>query len=87
MPHLPTRVTGEELVTAVTTMLGQSPDRATWLRRLKESGAQFLIVAKHDPAAPDRTIIPPEQTFADADPQHFIRVMSNDAANVYRIAW
>jgi hypothetical protein len=87
MPHLPQRVTGEELVTAVTTMLRESPDRDAWLRRLKESGAQFLVVGKYDPAAPDRKIVPPEQTFAEQDPKRFVRVFDNDAARVYRIAW
>jgi cytoskeletal protein RodZ len=87
LPRLPAEVTGEGLVTAVVAELRKDPDSAAWLRRLRESGAQYLVVAKYDPAAPDEKIVPPELTFAERDPKRFVRVFDNDAGSVFRIAW
>jgi hypothetical protein len=87
LPHLPRKVSGEELVTEMVAELRKDPDRTAWLRRLRESGAQYLIVAKYDPAAPAQKVVAPEMTFAEQDPQRFVRVFDNDAGRVFRIAW
>jgi hypothetical protein len=87
LPHLPRKLTGEELVTAIVAELRKNPDRDAWLRRLRESGAQYLVIAKYDPAKPTEKIVPPEMVFAEQDPQHFVRVFDNDAGSVFRIVW
>jgi hypothetical protein len=87
LPRGPKKITGEEIVPAIAAELRVSPDRDAWLRRLRESGAQYLVIAKHDPAAPTQRITPPEQLFAEQQPQHFIRIFDNDAGSVFRIAW
>jgi len=64
-----------------------APLLRAWLRRLRESGAQFLVIAKYDPAKPTEKVVAPEMTFAEQDPQHFIRVFDNEAGSVFRIVW
>ena len=87
LPRLPSKLTGEEIVPAVVAELRQDPDRDAWLRRLRESGAQYLVVAKYDPAAPTRKVTAPEMTFAEQAPQHFVRIFDNEAGSVFRIVW
>ena len=87
LPRLPAKVTGEEIVPAVVAELRSDPDRDAWLRRLRESGAQYLVVAKYDPAAPTQKLTPPELTFARQDPQRFVRIFDNEAGSVFRIVW
>jgi hypothetical protein len=87
LPHLPRKVSGEELVSEIVVELRKNPDRNAWLRRLRESGAQYLVVAKYDPAVPTQKIVPPELTFAEQNPQRFVRAFENDAGSVFRIVW
>jgi hypothetical protein len=87
LPRLPRKVTGEELVPAVCAEQRKSPDPEAWLRRLRESGAQYLVVAKYDPAAPTRPLVAPEMTFALQDARRFVRVFDNAAGSVFRIVW
>ena len=87
LPHLPGKVTGEELVSAIVAELRKDPDRTAWLRRLRESGAQYLIIAKYDPAKPTQPLAAAEMIFAEQNTQHFVRIFDNGAASVFRIAW
>jgi hypothetical protein len=87
LPRLPTKVTGEQIVPAVVAELRKDPDRDAWLRRLRESGAQYLVVAKYDPAAPTQKVTAPEMVFAEQDPRRFVRIFDNDAGSVFRIVW
>jgi len=34
-----------------------------------------------------KKIVAPEMTFAEQDPQNFVRVFDNDAGSVFRIVW
>ena len=52
---IPQRISGEAIPGQIVAMLRQDPDRDQWLRRLRESGATYLVVMKRDPAAPAET--------------------------------
>jgi hypothetical protein len=87
MPRISGEITGEQIVSRICDMLRSEPDKAQWLRRLRETGATFLVVIKQDPARPDVTITPPEMVFAQQEPSHFTPVFNNDAGTVFRITW
>jgi hypothetical protein len=87
MPPIAQPVTGEQIVSAVCALLRQDPDRAQWLRRLRDSGATYLVVMKQDPSAPNNTITPPELTFAAQEPTRFTKVFDNEAGTVFRVTW
>jgi hypothetical protein len=55
-------------------------DRRRWLERLRESHAAYLFICKSGPAP-----LPPELSFAAADPARFVRIFENDAAVVYEV--
>jgi hypothetical protein len=82
MPEISKRITGEEIVGNIVEMLRQNPDREQWLRRLRLSGAQYLIIGKE--LAETRTeAAPPEVAFAND--LSFRKVFENEAAIVYQI--
>jgi hypothetical protein len=85
MPRIDGRMTGEQIPGRVVDMLREDPDPGEWQRRLRETGAAYLVVMKHDPARPEQTTTPPETTFAERDPQRFVRIFENDAGTVYKL--
>ena len=87
IPPIAERITGEAIPGHIVELLRQDPDRDQWLRRLRETGATYLVVMKRDPAAPAQTSNPPELGFAEQDPAHFQRVYDDQAGSVFRIAW
>jgi hypothetical protein len=84
MPAIQERITGEEIVGHVVKMLGQDPDRAQWLDRLRRTGAQYLVVGKTLKETRDNPT-PPEMTFAQSDPERFTKLFENEAGVVYQI--
>jgi hypothetical protein len=79
-------VTGEEIVSSVVKQMRKDPDRNRWLMRLRQSGAQYLVIAKQIPARGFETSTPPELNFVADDPR-FRRVFDNDAGSVFEIKW
>jgi hypothetical protein len=87
MPPIEMRTTGEEITNHIERLLRQDPDREQWLRRLRESGAQYLVVLKRGPSAAQFNEPPPEFVFANADLARFQRVHDSDAGSVFKIVW
>ena len=87
MPPIETKTTGEEITSHIERLLRQDPDREQWLRRLRESGAQYLVVLKRGPSAAQFDEPPPEVVFASEDPARFQRVYDSDAGSVFKIVW
>jgi hypothetical protein len=86
LPHIGREVPGEQLAGRATRVLHDQPDHAVWLQRLWQSGATYLLVARHHPADPERTP-PPEMEYALADPDRFVPIFSNGAATVFALRW
>ncbi|HYO07947.1 MAG TPA: hypothetical protein VER17_03170 [Tepidisphaeraceae bacterium] len=87
MPAIPRQITGEAIVTNVVALLRENPDRDEWLRRLRHSGAQYLVVARQDPAAPEQNVTPPEIVMIEQEPARFTRLFDNEAGSVFKINW
>lgn len=85
MPAIAERVTGEEIVRRIVALLREKPDRKIWLRRLRESGADHLVVSKVDPAEPSKRVTPAELQFTAQDPSLFERVFDSPDGTVLRI--
>ena len=85
MPRLEGRVSGEEIPRRVVEMLRENPDREQWLRRLRRSGAEYLVVVKTGPAQPTRGMRPAELEWAQADSRQFEKIFENAAGVVFRI--
>ena len=81
LPRLSTPMSGDQMEGAYAAILNSNPDRQTWLRRLHEAGAQYLLVIK---AA--RGLRAPELDLANTDPTRFTLVYDDSIASVYRIA-
>jgi len=86
VPAIEGKVSGEQIVSRVVEMLRENPDREQWLRRLRVSGADYLVVGKML-AETKSAGAPPEIGFASALPQTFAKVFENDAGIVFRISW
>jgi hypothetical protein len=80
-------ISGEQIQPAVVDALHARPDREVWLRRLIDSGAQFLFVGKTDPAGRNGAPEPPELRFARELPDRFIERFNppNSDAAVFEI--
>lgn len=80
LPRLGDRLSGEALVPAAIRATVESSDRATWLKNLRQTSAEYLVVGKvrdlHDA---------PEAVFADADPRRFRKLFENDGGIIYAI--
>ena len=87
MPRIEGRIAGEEIPKRIAAMLREKPDREAWLRRLRRSGAEYLVVVKQDPAEPSRFMRPVELDWAQTDAKEFERVFDNVAGSVFRIRW
>jgi len=66
------RLSGEQIQPAVVDEQHARSDRDTWLRRLFDSGAQFLFISKTDPAGRSGAPEPPELRFARELPDLFV---------------
>jgi hypothetical protein len=73
-------VTGEQIVERVRGLTLLGPDRAVWLANLRESGAQYLFIAKPGSGGAN----PPELDFARHSPE-FREVYDNSSAAIFRI--
>jgi hypothetical protein len=87
MPRIEQTMTGEQIVARVTAMLRENPDREQWLRRLRETGAEYLVLIKLDTSAPTETANPPEARFVAEEPDRFQRVFDNEIGSVFKIVW
>lgn len=87
LPPIGHRVTGEQIVGEVFALLRQDPDREQWLRRLRDSGAEYLVVIKTDPSMPKETTGPPEFNLIAQSPEHFERLFDAKAGSVFKINW
>jgi hypothetical protein len=72
LDHLNGRLSGAQIQPAVVDALNARAERDRWLRRLLDSGAQFLFVGKIDPAGRSGTPEPPELRFARELPERFV---------------
>ena len=86
LPPLDRTVTGEEIVTNIVKQMRKDPDRNQWLRRLQQSGADYLVVGKRIPAHGFKSSPPPELEFV-ADDDHFKRVFDNEDGSVFEVKW
>jgi hypothetical protein len=80
LPRFPAPVSGEHIEETFSRLLCDHPDRQTWLRRLLDSDATCLYVARTKPIGD-----PPELGFAASDPEHFTRLFEDDGAAIYRV--
>ena len=80
LPHLPGRLSGEEITAAATNAANSGADELVWRSNLSDLGARFLVVSRNG-AVPN----PPEIPWADADPATFKKVFFNDVGVVYEI--
>jgi hypothetical protein len=87
MPPIATPTTGEEITGHIEVLLRQDPDREQWLRRLRDSGAAYLVVMKRGPSAAAYKEPAPELVFTAEDPTHFQRVYDSDAGSIFKIVW
>jgi hypothetical protein len=92
LPRISERVTGEEISDRVSQVLRGEADREQWLKRVRESGAEYLVIATVDPSDSSKDLIPLEQGFVASDPAHFERVYPSGsgvraAGSVYRICF
>jgi len=87
MPPVAEPTTGECDHRAHRRAAARDPDRDAWLRRLRESGASYLLVMKRDPARRTKTSNPPELAFASADPSPFVRAYDDPPRACLRFNW
>jgi hypothetical protein len=80
LPEFGRPVPGEEVDQRFSQMLCEKPDREIWLRRLLDSKAEYLFIARSQ--AVDH---PPELEFAAGDPEHFMQIYSDDGAAIYQV--
>jgi hypothetical protein len=80
LPVFPHPVPGEEVDKTASELLCEKPDHDIWLRRLLDSRADYLFIARGQ-AVTD----PPELGFTTDDPQHFTQVYSDDGAVIYQV--
>ena len=77
-------VIGEDVPGEVSRIMMEVSDRLTWLDNLKQSGANYLIVAKQNLADPSQPAHPPELDYVANG--RFQLMFENEAVNVYRVA-
>lgn len=87
LPRFPRDAPGEMVFTLIRNVTLRDADREQWLRRFRESGAQYLVVQTRDVADLSKPAHPPELEFAESLPKQFHPLYRNDAGVVYRIAW
>jgi hypothetical protein len=78
-------VIGEEVPGEVARTMMDGGDEKTWLENLKQSGANYLFIAKQNLADPSERVHPPELGYVSD--QHFQRMFENAAVSVYRVNW
>jgi len=74
------RVTDQEIRAFVAKLLTASPDHDLWLSNLLRSDAQYLLVGRQSVLTD-----PPEKTFAETDPAHFLRIYDAASGTLYQI--
>ena len=79
LAHFPAPVTGEQIISVVTQLTNAGANRAGWLRRIVESGVEYLVIAKDD-AGPR----PPELEFV-ATTDQFKLVFDDARYAIYSI--
>jgi len=84
MPPIEEKITGEQIVAHVVALLRENPDRAQWLTRLRESKADYLVIAKKL-AETKSEQPPPEMKFVAELPHNFVKLFENEAGVVYKI--
>jgi hypothetical protein len=80
LPPFTEKLSGEQIVPAMSAALTADTDEATWLERIKASGAKHLVVFRSQWVAE-----PPELTIAAAHPERFEVEYENEAARVFRV--
>jgi hypothetical protein len=80
VPRLGDTVPGDLILDAMTATQNANADRATWVANLRQLGANFVVIYKHD-----RSNDPPELRFAAESPDKLQRVFDDDHAVIYRV--
>ena len=80
LPPSRRRVSDQQIRALVAELLTQDANRGTWLANLATIHPQYLIVGHQDVLAR-----PPEQEFADHEPQRFEKMREMNAGTVYRV--
>jgi hypothetical protein len=82
LPRVAERLSGEQLTGRMMAAMYENADRATWLARLSESGARYLLVARGRAGlAPN----PVELEYADGDAERFTKVFETASVVVYEV--
>ena len=71
---------GEDIVPAAVQATNAAADQEVWLKNLRDSGANYLLIGKSAVLA-----YPPEIDFAKLDPQHFQPLFAGDAGWVFAV--
>ena len=82
LPWLGEKLSGEQLVSRAVAAETSPADKQWWLERLRESGANFLLIARTGP-----TDHPAEARFAAEEPNVFLPIGGSSDARFYRIRW
>jgi hypothetical protein len=80
LPPFTQKLSGEQIVPAMSTALTADTDAAMWLERIQASGAKHLIVFRSEWVAE-----PPELAIAAGHPERFEVEYENDVARVFRV--
>jgi hypothetical protein len=80
LPPFAQKLSGEQIVAAISAALTADTDAQGWLERIKASGAKHLIVFRSEWVAE-----PPELAIAAGHPERFEVEYENDVARVFRV--
>jgi hypothetical protein len=80
LPPFAQKLSGEQIVAAISAALTADTDAQGWLERIKASGAKHLIVFRTQWVAE-----PPELAIAAGHPERFEMEYENDVARVFRV--
>jgi hypothetical protein len=80
LPRVPAPLPGERIEATYTRLLQANPDAELWLRRLLESRAEFLFVARKGPEGDA-----PEMAFVERDAAHFTPLFREEGAAIFKI--
>jgi hypothetical protein len=80
LPSSQQRVTDQEIRGFVAKLLKENPDQKMWLENVLKGDAQFLLIGRQSVLTD-----PPEKAFADAHPEHFLRLQEEVSGTLYQI--